>query len=265
MCSWDGVGTSDHMTPNLFAETLVKYREVAGLTQQQLAKRSNTGHSSVNRWEKGSTVPKRGNAESLDKALEAKGELLSAWRAVTTGNGLPEWARDVEAIERAARRLSIATPALVPGMLHSPEYARAVFTAGQPDTSAEEIERLVSMRCGRLSELPNLQVTAVFPLAAVAHMPAGVRAAQAAHLLEWVKSGRVRVQVIPEGSLVLVPAAPLMLYRLRSGESAIVSDHADGIVMHDVESGERLSGQITAALAAALPESLSIEALRSLL
>ncbi|MEC3891053.1 Scr1 family TA system antitoxin-like transcriptional regulator [Nocardiopsis sp. LDBS1602] len=252
------------MTPNLFAENLVRLRELAGLTQQQLAKRSNTGHSSVNRWEKGKSTPKRGNVESLDKALGANGDLMSVWLAVTTGNGLPEWARDIEGIERAARRVTIATPALVPGMLQCPEYAHAVFTAGQPDTDAEEIARLVALRCGRLKELAELQVTAVFPLGAVSYMSPKVRSAQAAALLSWHETGRVKVQVIPEGTLVLVPAAPLMDYRLRSGESAIVSDHADGNLVYDLQSGDRLAGQITAALAAALPEPLSIEALRSL-
>ncbi|MGW9349017.1 helix-turn-helix domain-containing protein [Nocardiopsis flavescens] len=251
------------MTPNSFAETLIRLREVAGLTQQQLAKRSNTGHSSVNRWENGKNPPKRDNAESLDKALGANGELMSAWLAATTGNGLPEWARDIEGIERAARRVTIATPALVPGMLQCPDYARAVFTAGQPDTDSAEIQRLVDLRCGRLQELAELQVTAVFPLGAVAHMPPTIRAAQTAALLSWCETGRVKVQVIPHGTLVLVPAAPLMHYRLRSGESAIVSDHADGALVYGMESGDRLTGQITAALAAALPESLSIEALRS--
>ena len=258
------MGNTCRMTPNLFAETLTKHRELAGLTQQQLAHRSKTGHSSINRWENGKATPKRDNVESLDKALGADGELVTAWLAVTTGNGLPEWARDLDGVERAARRVTIATPALVPGMLQCPEYAHAVFAAGQPDTDTAEIDRLVELRCGRLQELPSLHVTAVFPVAAVAYMPTNVRRAQVAYLLELIESKRVRVQAIPENTLVLVPAAPLMLFRLRSGESAIVSDHADGNLVHDMESSERLAGQITAALAAALPVSLSIEALRSL-
>ena len=183
---------------------------------------------------------------------------------MTTGNGLPEWARDVDAIERAARRLSIATPALVPGYLQCEEYARAVFAAGQPDADTDELDRLVALRCGRLADLPQLRVTAVFPLAAVTQMPPAIREAQAACLLEWADTERVRVHVIPEGTPMLVPAAPLMAFRLRSGESAIISDHADGNVVHGTESSERLAGQITTALAASLPESLSTEALRSL-
>ncbi|MFC7743386.1 helix-turn-helix domain-containing protein [Nocardiopsis composta] len=38
------------------------------MTQLQLAQRSGTAHSSVNRWEKGGSLPKRDNAERLDAA-----------------------------------------------------------------------------------------------------------------------------------------------------------------------------------------------------
>src|SRR5699024_11853354 len=55
---------------------------------------------------------------------------------------------------------------------------------------------------------------------------------------------------VPEDETLPAPSAPLMLFRLASGELAVVSDHADGNVIHDESSHASLSGQATAARAA---------------
>jgi transcriptional regulator with XRE-family HTH domain len=252
------------MVPNGFAEALSRFREFAGLTQLQLAKKSQTAHSSVNRWEKGGSLPKRDNVEALDEALGTEGALLAAWRAVTTGNGLPEWARDLEAIESSARQVTIVAPALVPGMLQCAEVARLVFRAAHPLASSDDLDRLVELRTGRLKELPELEMTAVFPVTAVSALAEPLRRPQALYLIEWVESGRVAVHLVPEGTTLLAPSAPLMLFRLASGELAAVSDHADGNVIHEDSAHDRLSSQVTAALAASLPLPLSLEVLRKL-
>lgn len=264
MQGWSLEGKNEYVAPNDFAEALARLREVAGLTQLQLAKRSQTAHSSVNRWEKGGSLPKRDNVEALDESLQADGVLLAAWRAVTTGNGLPEWARSLDAIERSARQVTIVAPALVPGLLQCPDVARGVFRAAHPLATSDDLDRLVALRTGRLKELPELEVTAVFPVTAVSALAEPFRRAQALHLMEWVETGRVGVHLVPEGTTLLAPSAPLMLFRLTSGELAAVSDHADGNVIHEDSSHDRLSSQATAALAASLPLTFSLEVLRKL-
>ncbi|MES0835740.1 Scr1 family TA system antitoxin-like transcriptional regulator [Nocardiopsis tropica] len=250
------------LTP--FQEDLIKFRELAGLTQRQLADRSQTSHSSVNRWERGTGTPKRDNVALLDSALGAQGVLLAAWRRTTEGTGLPDWARDLESIERTARHLTAITPAMVPGLLQCPAVARAVFRAGLPGASPGDLARLVALRTERLKELPDMDVTAVFPAAAVAGLPADLRQAQAVYLLEWAATGRVSLHLVPQGATLLVPASPLMLFRLGTGDLAVVSDHADGNVIHEDTSHDRLSGEVTAALAASLPVGLSLDELRKM-
>ncbi|RNL86026.1 helix-turn-helix domain-containing protein [Halostreptopolyspora alba] len=252
------------MTPTLFSEALTKFRELAGFTQLQMSTRSGTAPSSVNRWEKGGSLPKRDNAERLDSALNANGELLAAWRRSATGTGLPEWARDLDAIERGARQLSIAAPSLVPGYLQCEEYARAVFRAGHPLASTEELDRLVELRCGRLVELEDLQVTAVFPVSAVSGVPQSVRRRQIEYLLGWAATERVAVHLVPDGTALMVPTSPLMVFKLRSGELAVVSDHADGNVVHEADTHDRITSWFTSALAASLPVTLSLEVLGNL-
>ncbi|MEE2036948.1 Scr1 family TA system antitoxin-like transcriptional regulator [Nocardiopsis sp. CT-R113] len=252
------------MTQTPFQECLAKFRELAGLTQQQLADRSRTSHSSVNRWKGGSGTPKKDNVALLDEALGAQGALLAAWRRTTEGTGLPEWARDLVSIERSARHLTLVTPALVPGYLQSSEVSRGVFRTAHPLATAEDLARLVKLRTERLGELSDLEVIAVFPVAAVSGLPASLRRTQAAYLLEWVETGRVAVHLVPEGTILLGPTSPLMLFRLRTGELAVVSDHADGNVIHEEPTHDRLSSQATSALAASLPLALSLDVLRTL-
>lgn len=252
------------MTPNPFAEDLARHRELAGLTQKQLATRARVAHSSVNRWENGASLPKRDNVESLDTALDARGRLVSAWRAATGGNGLPEWARDLAAVESAAGHVTVVTAASVPGLLQAPEYAREVFRAGSPLVTDTDLADLVSVRCERLAELPDLRVSATFPATAVGGLSPNLRSAQAKHLIAWSETGRVTLTLTPPGAAMPVPVAPLMVYRLRSGERIIASDHADGTVILPADAADRVESVVTTALHHAMPVTASLEYLESL-
>ncbi|MDE3720500.1 Scr1 family TA system antitoxin-like transcriptional regulator [Nocardiopsis sp. N85] len=252
------------MPLNPFAEALTEFRELAGLTQTQLAQRAQVSVSSVNRWEHGHSPPKRDNAEKLDTACEADGKLLVVWHAQTSRSGLPEWARDLAAIEPAARHATLITSSGVPGMLQAPEYARAVFLAGSPTSSEDDLARLVALRCDRLAELPDLRIAATFPATAVGGLSADLRGAQAKHLLSWAETGRVTLTLAPPGAAMPLPVAPLMVYRLRSGERIIASDHADGTVVLNADSTERVDAVVTAALTNAMPVASSLEYLESL-
>lgn len=253
-----------------FQECLGRLRGLTRMTQKQLATRSGTSHASVNRWELGAGRPKIDNVELLGRALETEGVpdatklLIAAHRRTVEGTGLPEWAQDLESIERSARHVTIVTPAMVPGYLQCPALAREIFRAGMPGASDEDLGHLVELRTERLGALCDLHVTAIFPAAAIACLPELLRCAQAAYLIEWAESRRVAIHLVPEGSGLLVPASPLMIFRLSTGDIAVVSDHADGNVVHDESHHGRLTGESTWALAASLPAALSMDVLRKL-
>ncbi|GAA1099813.1 hypothetical protein GCM10009642_42910 [Nocardiopsis metallicus] len=63
---------------------------------------------------------------------------------------------------------------------------------------------------------------------------------------------------------MIVPVAPLMNYRLRSGERIIASDHADGTVLLTADATERVDAVVTAAWTTALPVASSLGYLESL-
>jgi hypothetical protein len=67
------------------------------------------------------------------------------------GDGaVPRWFEDWLDMERVASTLRIWQPLLIPGMLQTPDYARALFLAsGQFDTSDEALDQLVATRLAR--------------------------------------------------------------------------------------------------------------------
>jgi hypothetical protein len=247
-----------------FPEALTRLRKLAGLTQAHLARAANMSEAAVSRYALGRTLPERPYAERLDAALCARGELMKHWRRATTSQNWPEWARDMAGIEEAGRILHVAAPAFVPGYLQSPKYAELVFRAWWPLASDEEVDRLTKLRTERLSQLPRLRVTAIFPVTALTGVPDEVRKEQVAHLLGLIDKGRVEVHLVPEGSLMLGLVSPLMVFRLHSGDAAVSSDHVSGSVIYEPDQYDRLTSLITGALAVALPAGHSLEVLKEL-
>ncbi|MFV2196981.1 Scr1 family TA system antitoxin-like transcriptional regulator [Nocardiopsis sp. LOL_012] len=247
-----------------FLDVLTKFRELNGLSQKQLATRVNASVAAVSRWTNGHAMPKLSMAETLDAELGAEGKLLAAWREATSGAMWPEWARSITHIEMEARTVQIVSPVLVPGYLQSPLYAALLFRTGWPFASDEEIARLVKIRTEMFDRFPRLRVTAVFPVATLKGVDEQVRKEQSAHLLDVVASGRATVHLVPEGSVLLDPPSPMMVFRLHSGESVITSDNAAGSVIHPTHTHERLHALVLGALAVALPARHSLEVLREL-
>jgi transcriptional regulator with XRE-family HTH domain len=62
---------------------------------------------------------------------------------------VPTWFEDWLQAEGEAQSLRIWSPTLIPGLLQTPEYARALFLAAQSDTSDDVIGALVAARLER--------------------------------------------------------------------------------------------------------------------
>jgi hypothetical protein len=68
-------------------------------------------------------------------------------------NDLPGWFTLYVELEAAARLISTYQPNVVDGLLQTPDYARALFAAGHPRRSTEEVERQVQIRLKRQQQL----------------------------------------------------------------------------------------------------------------
>lgn len=116
---------------------------------------------------------------------------------------LPTWFQTYVGLEGAASVIRTYEVQFVPGLLQTPDYARAIITAGSPDASAAEIDRRISLRRARqavLTREPNPPTVWTVVDEAALRRPIGgtkVMRAQIRRLLELVERPNITIQVMP--------------------------------------------------------------------
>jgi transcriptional regulator with XRE-family HTH domain len=126
----------------LFVEELKIARSRAGLSQDQLADQIGYSASLVAKIETRRGVPTLDFAARCDEALGTS-EALARMHKFLGKGPFPSWFRPFVDYEAAARSLRLFEHVLVPGLLQTREYARAVLST-RPNTTDEETEQLVS-------------------------------------------------------------------------------------------------------------------------
>jgi len=132
----------------LFSGELRHARARACLTQDQLAEKIAYSTSLVAHVETGSRAPSQDFAARADGAL-GTGGLLTRLQPFVRAEAYPAWFRDWVEIERDATSLRWFEPLLVPGLLQTEDYARAVLVAAHPAAADGEVDQLVSARMDR--------------------------------------------------------------------------------------------------------------------
>lgn len=186
-----------------FADELRAQREAAGLTQEQLAKLMGYSTSVVAKLETCRTVPSRTHAEQADEALKAPGTFVRLRKAM--GNGAYEpWVRAFLEMEERATVLRSWEPLVVPGLLQTEAYARALIRGGRPADSDAVIEQLLAARMARQEiwdrSEPAPPILSVILGEAVLWQRVGdasVMGGQLGHLLETAANPRITIQVMP--------------------------------------------------------------------
>jgi transcriptional regulator with XRE-family HTH domain len=185
----------------LLADELRRYRDAAGLTQEQLARRINFSESLVAMVETGKRIPKADFIAACDQALSTGDGLDRIWKRMVRST-YPAWFRPFADMEEVATAIFKYESQAVPGLVQTEDYARAILRAGRPRDTDEEIERLVAARMARqailVRERPPLLWAALDE--AVLRRPVGGRAAMRAQLAHLVAAARARhivVQVLP--------------------------------------------------------------------
>ncbi len=198
-------------------------RTGAGLTSGEAARLVGWHQSKVSRIETGSSGVKPADVRLL---LDAYGvqdsrlrELLEVLAGSDEGGGrhhwwhayrgvLPPTYRDFISLESQASAMRTLETSVVPGLLQTPEYARAVTRAavsGLTDEAGADDERLdalVAVRLARQDVLhadPPLRLSAVLDEAVLRREIGGpeVMARQLARLTEAARLPHVRLQVLP--------------------------------------------------------------------
>lgn len=181
---------------------LVKlFRERAGLTQQTLADAVGYSYEQVASIEQGRRPAKTAFTDAAERVLEAGGALAVLQEDVDRAK-LPAFFQDFALIEAEAVSRFSYDPLLVPGLLQTEEYARALFTARCPPLPEEMIEQHIEARISRqrlLTKTPTVDLSFIIG-ESVLFNPLGVRdvtRAQLAHLLQAGAHRNVEIQVMP--------------------------------------------------------------------
>ncbi|MFJ8865615.1 helix-turn-helix domain-containing protein [Streptomyces sp. NPDC102473] len=185
----------------MFGALLRFYRERSGLSQEALGAKIGFSKSQVAMVERGARPPKGDFVPRADEALGAQGALLAAGATLRFSH-LPAWFRVFAEEEAKASALHWYENHLVPGLLQTAAYARAVFNCHCPPLEDDEIEARVVARMERhtlLKRRPAPVISFVLELITLTR-PLGGRAVlkgQLDHVLQVGRHRNVEIQVMP--------------------------------------------------------------------
>ena len=194
---------NDHSALALFAAELQAARARAGMSRDELAARINYSPSLVGMVESMRRVPRLDFAQRCDEALATTGTFARLHEHLRTAP-FPSWFRPFVQHEAEASSLRWYELSLVPGLLQTADYARAVLST-RVGATEDEIDQAVSGRMERQAILHRDDPPLLWAVVdeAVVRRPVGgsdVMHAQVEHLAEMAERTNVVVQVIPHST-----------------------------------------------------------------
>ena len=186
-------------------------RTDAGMTVDDAAARMEVSPAKISRIETGargvSVADVRYLCDLYQVSTDERERLLDLTRESKRRSwwqqyGLPDSVQTYTGLEDAAVSIHQYETSLVPALLQTEDYARALTTGTAPDASAEQVEQLVRARLTRQARLragERLELWAVVDEVAL-QRPVGSAAImreQLASLIERSRSPNVTVQVLP--------------------------------------------------------------------
>ncbi|MCD9143008.1 helix-turn-helix domain-containing protein [Streptomyces albireticuli] len=265
-----------------FGSELKRWREAAGLTQQELALRVFCSGSYIGQFETGIRRPQPEVAQRIDEELKSDGffgrmcdELINGSLNVhyftesAYKKGLSEYFAEAAYLEGLAHAIREYAPVFVPGLLQTEAYARAVFLAGYPGLSDAEIESRVAARLERqgiLEDPTKPLLWAVIDENTIRRKVGGasVMSEQLMHVARLARARRITLQVLPFE--VAVPALSGSLKLMAFADAPVVAyseaAHSGGL-MDDPARVAALERAYDLTMATALPPAASLELVQS--
>jgi transcriptional regulator with XRE-family HTH domain len=235
-----------HNPRRVFGAMLAYYRTRAGMTPEQLGARVYLSGSQIRKVEAGS----RAATEELARACEQIAELgcngglvelYTQLRPLFRDRPYPGWFDKWPDVEATARSLRWFEPLVVPGLLQTEAYARAILSTRVGDT-AGQIDQLVAGRMDRQQVLDRDRPPTLRAIMdeGVLRRPVGgpdVMRGQAARLCEMARRPAIVIQVIPlsahqglnGGGFIIadLPGKPPVAYQDTAARGQILQDGDD--------------------------------------
>ncbi|WP_327402166.1 helix-turn-helix transcriptional regulator [Streptomyces sp. NBC_01288] len=136
-------------TMRLLGAQVKAARMAAGLTQRQLAERALVDEETIASVEQGRRRLMPPLAKSLDRILDTKGTFEAGVDNLPEIDQFPLYAEEYMLHEREAISLSWYDNAVVPGLLQTEAYARALLSSRLPAYDEDELETKVAGRISR--------------------------------------------------------------------------------------------------------------------
>ncbi|MFE9122109.1 helix-turn-helix domain-containing protein [Streptomyces sp. NPDC007172] len=186
-------------------------RKAAGLSQDELGALVFCSGAYIGQMENATRRPPLEMAKLLDAALHTDGILTRMCVAMEQASQHAEYFRLAAELEAMASSICEYAPLIVPGLLQTPGYTRALVRASRPCATDEFVENNVTTRQdrARLLDTPETPEAWFILHEAVLRVAVGGRDVmheQLAHIASLVERHRIMVQVIPSAD----GAHPLM-------------------------------------------------------
>ncbi|ANY09528.1 helix-turn-helix domain-containing protein [Pseudonocardia sp. HH130630-07] len=192
---------------------LKRFREAAGVSRPESADLLRGSEAKISRIESGRVGFKQRDVADLltlygvTDETERTDFLALARRASEPGwwqpfsDAMPEWFSTYVGLEQAAVSIRTYEPQLIPGLLQTEGYARAVIELGRP-APLEDIDRRIALRMGRQEILESATAPGYWAVIdeAALRRPMGSDQAmrdQLEHLLKVSDLPNVSLQVLP--------------------------------------------------------------------
>ncbi|MET7705693.1 helix-turn-helix transcriptional regulator [Micromonospora sp. NPDC005413] len=251
-------------TADMIRAQLRRQRTLTGMNQDEFGKRTNYSGSTVSAVETGTRALDLPYARRADEILETGG-LFEYLLKEARRDGQPSWFKPWLDAERAAKQLRYFNPTLIPGLLQTANYARAVlrFDDTRPE---DEVEQQVASRLERQEVLRRErppQVIAVIDESALRRLDA-IMVEQLAHLLRMSELPHIHIHVIPAAAGLHVGlSGPLALAMLPDGAWVGHLENQLAGTPVDVEGGvATLMARWESVRGVALPHNLSVALLK---
>lgn len=224
------------------ARLLLDARRHAGLSQGQLEERSTVSRSAISRFERAEVLPSHEQLTQLlvglritgadaESAHQLRDDAQHQFNWLEVGGRLPQQLATLADYELTATGISYVALVGIPGLLQTPDYARAAMA--RDDLTPARLDRLLAARLARQETALNRRMRIeAFLDAPILGRPTGgaaVAAAQLTHLLDLGQRDHITLRVIPrEDSSAVALAAPFLILHVAGEPQVAYAEHPLG-------------------------------------
>lgn len=241
------------------------------LSLRELADEANYSYTCIHRAETGEQLASEPLIEALDMQFSMGGTLVDLVQAARAGL-IQEYGRTAAAREAKAERIQVCTSSVIPSLLQTEDYARAMLRTQHPKAPRHSLDGFVADRMKRqqvFSREEPPQYWAIVDEAALRRLVSSneVMTDQLAHVLKVAEHPDFTIQVVPftHGEYWMLGGSLTLLTGSNGTTLAYVESFGSGELVESTKQVVRLTRQFDVVRGLALPEPDSLDVVRNYL